>query len=166
VEQARALRETLAPEPIDLGLATELRRARQTLELALEGRAVQTEVFPGLNEIDFGSFEGGPLSAYREWAWTNEPPAACPGSGESRLDAALRFAGALDDLLARPAGTVLVVSHALPVRYVLDASEGRFPPQRIGLVPNATPFRLDRASVERAAQTLRSWADAPRFAGA
>jgi hypothetical protein len=52
------------------------------------------------------------------------------------------------------------------VRYVLDASEGRFPPQRIGLVPNATPFRLDRASVERAAQTLRSWADAPRFAGA
>jgi broad specificity phosphatase PhoE len=166
VQQARALRDTLALEPIDLGLATELRRARQTLEIALEGRDVQTEVFAGLNEIDFGSFEGGPLSAYREWAWTNEPPTACPGGGESRLDAALRFAGALDELLTRPAGTVLVVSHALPVRYVLDASEGRFPPQRIGSVPNAVPFPLDRASVEHAAQTLRSWAGTPRFASA
>jgi probable phosphoglycerate mutase len=165
VEQALALREALAAEPIDLGLATELRRSQETLELALTGRDVPTEVFPGLNEIHFGAFEGGPLASYREWAWTNEPDVLCPGGGESRVEAAVRFAGALGDLLSRAENAVLLVSHALPVRYVIDASDGRFPAQRIGHVPHATPFPLAREAVERAAETLRVWAEAPRFAG-
>jgi broad specificity phosphatase PhoE len=119
-----------------------------------------------LNEIRFGSFEGGRLASYRRWAWTHEPDAPCPGGGESRLDAALRFAGALEELLAFPEETVLAVSHGLPVRYVVDAGDGRFPPQRIGEVPHATPFFLARDAVERAAATLRAWALAPRFARA
>jgi broad specificity phosphatase PhoE len=164
VEQSFALREQLGDEPIDLGLASELLRAQETLDFALAAREVPIGSVPGLNEIDFGSFEGGRLSTYRRWAWTTEPDAPCPGGGESRIDAALRFAGALDELLALPEQTVLVVTHGLPVRYVLEGSEGRFPPQRIGHVEQASPFRLDADAVRRAAETLRAWAQEPRFA--
>jgi hypothetical protein len=45
-------------------------------------------------------------------------------------EAAVRVAGALDALLDRPEEVVLAVSHALPVRYVVDASDGSFPTAR------------------------------------
>ncbi len=163
VEEGLALREALAREPIDLGVATRLRRPQETLELALGGREVERLVVPGLDEIGFGAFEGGPLAAYRAWAWSNEPDVLCPGGGESRAAAAERIAGALRTLLERPEEAILAVSHALPIRYVLDASDGSFPAARIAQVPHATPFALDRDAVERAAETLAVWATAPRF---
>ena len=166
VEEALALRETLAFEPIDLGIATALARTQETLELALGDRDVPRIVDAGLGEIGFGSFEGGPLAEYRSWAWTNEPDAPCPGAGESRVQAAERFAVALHGLLARPEDVVLAVSHALPIRYVLDAADGAYPAARIEPVPHATPFALDADDVERAAETLRVWATAPRFVDA
>ena len=166
VEEALALRETLADEPIGLGVSTRLARAQETLELALGGRDVPRLVLPELDEIGFGSFEGGTLADYRTWAWSNEPDAVCPGGGESRVAVAERLAVALDVLLARPEETVLAVSHALPIRYVLDAGDGLFPAARIAHVPHATPLALDAEAVERAAETLRVWGTAPRFADA
>lgn len=163
LEEALALREAIAYERVDLGVATPLRRTQETLELALGDRNVPRIVSPGLGEIGFGAFEGGPLAEYRAWAWTNEPDAEVPGGGESRAHAAERFAGALDDLLACPEDVILAVSHALAIRYVLDASDGSFPAARIAHVPHAVPFRLDADAVERAAETLRVWATAPRF---
>ena len=103
---------------------------------------------PALDEIGFGSYEGGALADYRSWAWSNEPDALCPGGGESRVDTAERIAGALDGLLGRPEETILAVSHALPSRYILDASDGSFPAARIAHVPHATPFALDADAVE------------------
>ena len=166
VEEALALRETLAYEPIGLGVSTRLARAQETLELALGGRDVPRLVLPELDEIGFGSFEGGALADYRTWAWANEPDALCPGGGESRVAVAERLAAALDALLARPEQMVLAVSHALPIRYVLDAADGLFPAARIAHVPHATPLALDAEAVERAAETLRVWGTAPRFADA
>jgi probable phosphoglycerate mutase len=156
----------LAYEPIGLGVATRLARAQETLELALGGRDVPRLVLPELDEIGFGSFEGGALADYRTWAWSNEPDALCPGGGESRAAVAERLAVALDVLLARPEETVLAVSHALPIRYVLDAADGLFPAARIAHVPHATPLALDAEAVERAAETLRVWGTAPRFVDA
>ena len=60
----------------------------------------------------------------------------------------------------------MAVTHGLPLRYVLDASDGTFPAARIGHVPHATPFPLSADAVERAAETLRVWATAPRFTDA
>jgi broad specificity phosphatase PhoE len=164
VGEAIALREALAAEDVDLGVATRLVRTQETLELALAGRQTARLVLPALDEIGFGAFEGGPLADYRGWAWATEPGAECPGGGESRSEAAVRIAGALDALLGREEEVVLAVSHALPIRYVVDASDGTFPTARIASVPHAEPFSLDAAAVERAAETLRAWADAPRFA--
>lgn len=162
--EARRLGSLLASDPIDVAFVSRLLRAQQTLDLSLAGRPVPTIVEPLLDEIAFGSFDGGSLAVYREWAWGNTAEAPCPGGGESRVDAALRVADALASMLARPEGDLLVVSHALPIRYVLDASVGRVPAARLESVPHATPFRLDRSEVRLAEETLRGWAAAPRFA--
>lgn len=163
-EEALSLGRLLAAESIDLGVSSRLLRTQQTLGLALAGREIPFLIEPLLDEIGFGSFEDGPLVAYRNWAWENGPAAACPGGGESRTSAAVRFADGLVVLLARPEEIVLAVSHALPLRYVVDAADGSFPAARVEHVPHATPYRLERASVERAAETLRAWAEAPHFA--
>jgi broad specificity phosphatase PhoE len=165
VEQALALREALAGEAIDLGVASELVRTQETLELALGGDDVPRIVVPEWNEIHFGSYEGGPLAAYRDWAWTTAADVTCPGGGESRAAVAIRVAAVLEALLARPEEVILAVGHALPVRYVLDASDGRFPEARIAPVEHAVPHRLPSAGVASAARALRRWARAPAFAG-
>jgi broad specificity phosphatase PhoE len=163
VGEALALREALAETELDLGVATRLARTQETLELALGDRNVARIVLAGLDEIGFGAFEGGPLNAYRAWAWSHAPDAPCPGGGESRADAAVRYADALDQLLARPEAVVLAVSHSLAVRYVLDAADGTFPAARVSPVGHAEPHALAAADVERAAETLRAWAQAPVF---
>jgi probable phosphoglycerate mutase len=163
VEQARALGRSLADVPIDLAATTEFARTQETLALALEGREVDVVVVPELNEIHFGSFDGGPLDTYRAWAAQQTPLVRPPGGGESRADAAARFARGLELLLARDEDTVLLVGHALMVRYALDAAEGLVPAARMAPVAHAHPYRLERAGVERASALLRSWSAAPAF---
>jgi len=164
VEEALELRETLAYEQIDLAVSSRFARTQQTLSLAMGERPVEGLVLPSLDEIRVGAFDGGPLVDYRIWAWSHAADEECPGGGESRADAALRYAGALDELLARQEERILAVSHALPVRYVVDAVDGRFPASRIDPVGHAVPITLGADAIARAAATLRSWALGPRFA--
>lgn len=163
VEQGRRLAEALAGERIDLGVSTELQRTRETLELALAGREVPQIVVPELNEIQFGRYDGGSLDAYRGWAWTESPDVRAPGEGESRADGAARFARGLRLLLARPEHVVLAVGHALPIRYVIDAADGRVPAARMAHVPHAVAHRLSADDVDRAASLLETWGAAPEF---
>ena len=79
VEQARRLGRSLAGQEIALGVATELRRTQETLEVALEGRDVPRIIVSELHEIHFGSFDGGLLSAYRDWAGSEAPVREAPG---------------------------------------------------------------------------------------
>jgi probable phosphoglycerate mutase len=164
-EQARLLAVALERQRdrVDLGVATEFRRAQETLAIALDGRPVEQIVLPQLNEIRFGAFDGGSHEEYRVWAWTEEPDVHPPGNGESRAEVAARVASGLDVLLARPEETVLAVGHALPVRYVVDAADGRFPAAKIEPVAHATLYALDADAAERAAETLRVWSDEPAF---
>jgi broad specificity phosphatase PhoE len=164
VEQARRLGELLSDEPLALGVATDHRRTQETLEVALEGRELPRVVVPELNEIHFGSFDGGLLLDYRAWAGAEPPELEAPGGGESRAQAAARYARGLRSLLERSEETALVVSHALAVRYVLDAVEGAVPAALMASpVEHAVPYRLGADAVERAATLLEEWSRAPRF---
>jgi len=163
-EEAVALGTQLAADAIDLGVSSRFRRASETLTLALAGRGVPLVIESRLDEIGFGSFEGGSLTAYRAWAWKHGPAAACPGDGETRADAARRIGEGLVSLLERPERVILAVTHGLPLRYVIDAADGTFPGQRLASVPHAVPFGFGRAQVEVAAATLREWAADPSFA--
>jgi probable phosphoglycerate mutase len=163
VAQGLALGKLLAGKEIDLGVATELRRTQETLELALHGRDVPTIVVPELNEIHFGIFDSGPLDAYRAWAAAQSPSLPAPGGGESRAAAAARFARGLGLLLERPEAFVLLVGHALAVRYVLDAAHGLPPAALMTPVEHARPYRLGADDVAAAARLLEEWSQAPRF---
>jgi broad specificity phosphatase PhoE len=164
VEQAKRLGELLADEEIELGVASELRRTQETLEVALEGRDMPRIVVSELNEIHFGTFDGGLLSAYREWAGSEAPGLAAPGGGESRAQGAARYAAALRLVLARPDASALVIGHALAVRYVVDAVRGLVPAALMQEpVEHAHPYRFTREELEAAAGVLHEWSLDPRF---
>ena len=163
-EQAHRLRVQLEAEEVGLGVATELSRTQETLELALREREVPSIVVPELNEIDFGGFDGGPLDSYRAWAASQSPTVPAPGGGgESRAAVAARFARGLRLLLERREAVILVVGHALAIRYVLDAARGLPPAARMASVEHAVPHRLSGAEASGAARLLEGWSRAPVF---
>ena len=157
VAQARALRYALAEEGISVALTSRLARTQETLALALDGRDVPVHVAAELDEIHFGAFDGGSLEAYRSWAAAHAPDEPPPGGGESRAQAAARFACSLHLVLTRPESCVLVVGHALAIRYALDAAAGLVPAARMTAVEHAKPHRLGRDEVARAASLLEEW---------
>ena len=161
IEQAQALSSVLAAEEIGVAMTSRLARTQETLALALDSRDVPVVIVAELDEIHFGSFDGGLLDDYRAWAAEHPPDVPAPGGGESRARAAARFARGLRLVLARPEERVLVVGHALAIRYVVDATTGLAPAARMAPVEHAFPFRLDRADVERAASLLEEWSQAP-----
>jgi broad specificity phosphatase PhoE len=163
VEQARLLARELAGEDIGVAMTSRLARTQETLALALAGRDVPVVVSSELDEIHFGSFDGGLLETYRSWAASTPPGVPPPGGGESRAQAAARFARGLRLVLDRPEALVLVVGHALAIRYWLDAATDLVPAARMAPVDHAWPYRLTRQEVERGAELLERWSRAPAF---
>lgn len=163
-EQARALGRLLADDPVDLAVTSEFARTRETTELVLAGRDVPRLVVPDLNDIRFGSFEGKLLTEYRGWAGSAGPADACPGGGESRALAAERFARGFRIVLEREEGTALVVTHALPIRYVLSALLEQHPTAIVEPVAYAEPHRFSSTQLERAVVRLERWCASPVFA--
>lgn len=163
-EQALALGDLLADDAIDLCVTSEFARVRETADIALAGRDVPRLVLPELNDIAFGRFEGGPLEEYQLWAHAHGPADDCPGGGESRVDAAGRYAAAFRRLLARPEKTILVVAHALPIRYLLSALIEQNPSAIVEPVSHAEPHRFSAAQLARATERLESWCRNPVFA--
>ena len=144
-------------------MTSEFERAQETADLALAGRDVPRLVLADLNDIRFGEFEGRPLTEYRAWAHAHGPEDVVPG-GDSRAQTVARYVRAYRTILARPEETVLVVAHGLPVRYVLDALEGRNPAAAVAQVPYAEPFRLSAQELETAVRRLESWVESPSWA--
>lgn len=149
--EARQLGAQLAALELDACVHTRFPRTRLTAELALAEREdVPLAVEPLFDDIDVGSLEGESIERYREWKHGHARSDAFPG-GESLDDAALRYAGAFRNLLARTESSVLVVCHEIPVRYALNAASGSEsldgPAHEI---PNATPYLFDERALERA----------------
>lgn len=164
--QAGALGRLLADDPLELCVTTEFRRTQETADLALGGRDVPRLVVPELNDIRFGSFEGGLLEDYRRWGHAATPDEECPGGGESRAAAAARFARGFRGVLSRREGVALVVCHALPIRYVLSALLERDPSAIVEPVAYAEPHRFSAAQLERGVERLERWSARPAWAAA
>ena len=162
-EQARRLGELLADTSIDLCVVSEFGRTRETADLALEGRRVPRLVLPQLNDIRFGEFEGRALADYRAWAHLHDPQDKAPGGGESRTETVGRYVEGYRTILARPEGTILVVVHGLPVRYILEAAAGRIPAPKVQQVPYAEPYPLTAPELRRAVERLEDWLRAPAW---
>jgi len=157
-EQARSLGELLADTELALCMTSEFERTSETADLALAGRDVPRLVVPELNDVRFGSFEGGTLDHYRERASANEPTVEAPGGGESRSGTVARYVKGYREILARPERTILVVTHGLPIRYVLNVLAQTDPAPLVEQVAYAEPYCLSRDELEQAVQRLDRWA--------
>ena len=161
--QARALAQDIADEVIDLCVTSELERTRQTAEIALAERAVPRIVFPELNDPLYGSYESGPLDAYVAWALANDSTTDPPGGGEQRWKLVARYAAGFRRLLERPERTVLIVTHSLPVAYVLMACAGVDPAPRVPLVEYAKIHLISARELAYAVARLEGWCAAPTW---
>jgi 2,3-bisphosphoglycerate-dependent phosphoglycerate mutase len=161
VAQAQRLGAELGRCEFDLCVTSEFERARLTARAALAGREVPTLVLAELNDPRYGIFEGELIEEYRRWAAGSPSTEPAPGGGESRFAIVERYARGLAALLARPEGSILVVAHSLPVAYALAAAAGEPPRPRTELVEYATPYPLDRGSLERATAVLEAWLAGP-----
>jgi ribonuclease H / adenosylcobalamin/alpha-ribazole phosphatase len=161
--QARALAEDLANEDIDLCVTSELERTRQTADLALADRAVPRIVLAELNDALYGRYEGGPLDAYLAWAHANNSAAEPPGGGERRQTLVARYADGFRRLVERPERAILVVTHSLPIAYVLMALAGRDPARRVPVVEYAMPHVISGGELAKAVARLDAWCAAPTW---
>jgi broad specificity phosphatase PhoE len=156
-EEASALGEALAGEPVDLCVTSEFERARQTADLALAGRDVPRLVLAELNDPSYGVFEGGALAEYRQWAWSHASGEA-PSGGESRRELVARYARGYRLLLRRPEQNLLVVAHSLPIAYALGE-----PRPRMQMVEHASAHRLSAEELRTAVDRLETWLEAPTW---
>lgn len=110
---------------IDKVVCSPRRRARQTVELAGFGEDVIID--DRLAEMDYGELEGTPVpvaSGELFDAWSADPGYA-PAGGESLAALYERSVEAAEDLLATSANqTVLVCSHANPIKAIVSWTLG------------------------------------------
>ena len=158
IEEAEQLAGQLAGLPIDLVAVSPFPRALQTANIALAGREVPHLVDDDLGDVRIGELEGKTLDDYRAAPAHSNRKERFP-SGESLDEAALRYAGAFERLLARDEPVTLVVCHEIPVRYLANAAAGSGElngPLRF--VANADPYLFDEASLRRAVDRIRELA--------
>lgn len=158
VEEATRLAGQIAALPLDLVAVSPFPRALQTADIALTGREVPRLVDEELGDVRIGELEGESLDAYRAAPAHTNRRERFPG-GESLDEAALRYAGAFERLLARDEQTTLVVCHEIPVRYLVNAAAGSGEldgPLRF--VANAAPYLFDAESLRHAVERIRELA--------
>jgi probable phosphoglycerate mutase len=158
IEEAERLAGQLAALPIDLVAVSPFPRAVQTANIALANRDVPHLVDEELGDVRIGELEGKSLDDYRAAPAHSNRKERFPG-GESLDEAALRYAGVCDRLLARDEAVTLVVCHEIPVRYLANAAAGSDElngPLRF--VANATPYLFDDTSLRRAGERMRKLA--------
>ena len=130
-EQARSLGERLRTVRWSAVYRSPLGRTAETAALVAPG--VQSQVMPGLIEIDYGAWEGlSPEQARATdsaaWnAWVEDPAANAPPGGETAAQVARRALAALEQIRARHDGDrdpVLAVSHKATLRVLAAALTG------------------------------------------
>jgi len=154
IEEAERLAGQLAALPLDLVAVSPFPRALQTANIALNGRDVPHLVDDELGDVRIGELEGSSLDAYRETPAHLDRKARFPG-GESLDEAALRYVGAFERLLAREERATFVVCHEIPVRYLVNgAAGGHDLDGPLHDVANATPYLFDEKSLRRAVERI------------
>jgi uncharacterized phosphatase len=120
-EQARALAEELAGEPIDAVYSSDLVRAHETARIVAEQRGLDVTAIRDLREKHFGTWEGlTDQEIFVRFPQTQETSWRDWGDAETREQMAERVLGALHRIAeTHPDQRVLVVSHGGPLRAVL-----------------------------------------------
>ena len=148
--QARALAERWKSENMkfDLAIASPLARARETAEIVTSALNVKLELDQIWLERDIGEMEGLTAEEVRQ---KPQPPYVTPydsigGNGEGDWELFLRAGQALHDLIRRPAGSYLIVSHGGLLNQLMHAIVGVAP----HVDPSGVRVRFENTSFARA----------------
>jgi len=135
-QQAAALGERLAGEPIQAIYASDLQRAQATARAIAARHPCPVVVKPRLREISFGAWEGLTYAEIASGdpamlaAWENNILENAPPGGETLNQLARRVQTVLDDLLAAHEGaTLLLVAHGGPLQVLACLALG-LPPEK------------------------------------
>lgn len=117
---------------VDAVYASDLCRAFHTAEAVAARKGLQTIPEPGFREISAGVWEGRPFTELRaEYPesyeiWRTDIGRACPDGGESVAALYERVRATLDRICAANPGKTLVVgTHAVPIRVLMTVLGGR-----------------------------------------
>ncbi len=139
--QAAALAERLAGTHLDAVYSSDLSRAMNTVLPTAKRHGLAVIPDERLREIFAGAWEGVSFDeiARRFPAdralWKTNIGLACPTGGESVAALGVRVKAVLDEIATRhPGETVLVGTHATPVRSVMARLLG-YPPERMAEIP-------------------------------
>jgi len=125
-KQAKNLRERFKNVAIDYLYCSDLKRAKETAEIAFPDWRTKIIVSPHIRELDFGEWEGRKYEeilakdekAYR--AWLDNPALSTPPRGESLSSLEHRVKAFLQSLVDKfKDETVAVVTHSGPIRVTL-----------------------------------------------
>jgi probable phosphomutase (TIGR03848 family) len=121
VEQAEATASRLAALPITAIYASPIERTMQTAERIAKHHDLDVQALQGVIEADYGDWTGGELvelAKTDEWKVVQVAPSRARfPNGESIREMQARTVAALDDLVAaHPHETIVVVSHADPIK--------------------------------------------------
>lgn len=128
--QAEAVAERLRALPtIDAIYASPLERTRETAAPIAKARSLKVVAERGLLECDFGDWTGRQLKDLMklpEWSTVQRYPSGFRfPNGESFAEMQTRITGTVADMAARhPGGTVVLVSHADPIKAAVAAALG------------------------------------------
>jgi probable phosphoglycerate mutase len=123
--------------------------------LLLAGRA-PVLVDARLNELDYGTFEGGAFLAYARWLAQHGPRRRPPQAAESQAEGIARMLSGLEAVLDRP-GSHLVVAHGLLVSVLQWAREHPSQPLTevfLPVAPCLRPLLLPEAELRSLSQLL------------
>jgi len=147
--QARALAKRWKSENMmfDLAITSPLGRARETAEIVTSALNVKLELDPIWMERDIGEMEGLTAEEVRQ---KPQPPYITPydsigGDGEGDWELFLRAGQALHDLLRRPAGSYLIISHGGLLNQLMHAIVGVAP----HVDPSGVRFRFENTAFAR-----------------
>ncbi|GAA0422021.1 histidine phosphatase family protein [Streptomyces luteireticuli] len=131
VRACAAARTRLPGRSVRTWVASGFPRAQQTATLLMSPPAPRLVTETQLNELSYGSFEGGPFLAYADWLCRYGPRTRPPGAPESQREGIRRMLLGVRSALALPAPRVLV-AHGLLVS-VLLWHRGRSPDETLPL---------------------------------
>ena len=114
---------------VDAVYASPLERTRETAAPIAKARGLRVSAHRGLLECDFGEWTGRPLKELMklpEWQTVQRYPSGFRfPQGESFAEMQARITGAVGTLVARhPGGTIVVVSHADPIKAAVASALG------------------------------------------
>ena len=128
--QAGLLGQFLTETEIETVYSSPLKRALATAGAIAQHHSLEVEVSPGLNDLNFGEWEGHPVAEVKERypdvfaLWADHPEKTRLPGGETLDDVSRRAERVVSEAVADHSGVVVLVTHRVVIKVLVCALLG------------------------------------------